>query len=145
MFSVKDIMTITNLSERTIRRNLEAGTLEGTKIGGVWRFTEEQLENFYGAKEAVSKVRKEATEQVVDFINMPNTGKQNARACIMIDLSNKEEVVNEVKEAIFVECNNASDTMTMKFLKEKDIYRFVIIGSLEFIQRVTSITYEILN
>ncbi|MBU1020328.1 MAG: helix-turn-helix domain-containing protein [Firmicutes bacterium] len=143
--SIKDIMTITNLSERSIRRYLEEGKLEGTKVGGVWRFTEEQLEGFYGEKAAVSKVRKEATQQVLDFINMPNPKKKDARVCTMIDLRNCEETIVKVKQAIMNECSNTTDTMTMKFLKEKDNYRFILIGSLEFVHKVTMKIYTILN
>jgi excisionase family DNA binding protein len=145
MMSLKDIMTITNLSERTIRRYLEEGKLEGTKVGGVWRFTEAQLEGFYGAKEAVNKVRKEATQQVIDFINMPNPEKIDARVCTMIDLRNCEETIEKVKQAIMNECSNTTDTMTMKFLKEQDNYRFILIGSLDFVHNVISIIYTILN
>ncbi len=145
MLSIKNVMTITNLSERTIRRYLEDGKLEGTKVGGVWRFTEKQLEAFYGEKEAIKKIRKEATQQVIDFINMPNPEKVDARVCSMIDLRNCEETIELVKLAIMSECSKATDTMTMKFLKEQDDYRFILIGSLEFVHNVTAKIYEILN
>ena len=145
MYNIKDIMTITNLSERTIRRYLKEGKLDGTKVGGVWRFTDAQLENFYGYKEAMKKIRKEATQQVVDFINMPNPEKQNTRVCTMIDLINEDDVIEDVKQAIMNECNNATDTMTMKFLKEQNNFRFILIGSLEFIYNVTKKVYEIVN
>ena len=145
MLSIKDIMTITNLGERTIRRYLESGDLEGTKIGGVWRFTEEQLESFFSYKDAVKKVRKEATQQVLDFINMPNVNSGNNRVCIMIDLVCNEKIINEVKQVILKECNNTTDTMTMRFLKEQEIFRFILVGSLEFIHNVTDKIYKIIN
>ncbi|MFK5883940.1 MAG: helix-turn-helix domain-containing protein [Candidatus Izemoplasma sp.] len=145
MLSLKNIMTITNLSERTVRRHIENGTLVGTKVGGVWRFSEEQLESFYGTKDAIKKIRKEATQQIVDFINMPNPDKLNARACIMIDLRVEEAVIEEIKSLVMSECNKAIGTMTMKFLNEQDNYRFILIGTLEFIETVTTKIYQIVS
>ncbi len=138
MFSIKDIMTITNLSERTIRRYLETGKIEGTKVGGVWRFTEDQLNDFYGYNDAIKKIRSEATQIVVDFINMPNPEKLKAKACIMIDLRIDEKEIEEVKSTVMSECNQAQGTMKMKFLKEQDNYRFILSGTLDFIQQVTT-------
>ena len=145
MLNLKNIMTITNLSERTIRRYLEEGKLVGTKVGGVWRFTEEQLEAFYGYNDAMKKIRKEATQQVLDFINMPNPEKLDVSVCSMIDIRQSEETIKKIKNAVMAECNNASGTMTMKFLKEQDNYRFILVGSLDFIHKVTAKIHEIVN
>ena len=145
MLSLKNIMTITNLSERTIRRYLKEGKLVGTKVGGVWRFTEAQLEAFYGYNDAMKKIRKEATQQVLDFINMPNPEKLKGRACSMIDLRESKETIDKVKQAIMTECNNVTETMTMKFLKEQDNYRFILVGSLGFIEKVTTKISQIVS
>ena len=138
MFSIKDIMVITNLSERTIRRHLESGKIKGSKVGGVWRFTEEQLNGFYDYNDAIKKIRSEATQIVFDFINMPNPEKLRSNACIMIDLRIDEKEIEEVKSIVMDECNLAQCTMKMKFLKEQDNYRFILSGTLDFIQQVTT-------
>lgn len=145
MFNIKEIMIITSLSERTVRRYLESGKIEGTKVGGVWSFTQEQVNNFYGDKEVLKQIRREATQQVVDFINMPNPERLEARACVMIDLRMEPKVIDEVKLAVMNECKKATGTMTMKFLSEQNNYRFILIGTLDFIQNVTTIINQIVS
>ena len=46
LFTVEDIATMTSLTSRTIRNYLKDGILKGRKIGGQWRFTEEEIKNF---------------------------------------------------------------------------------------------------
>ncbi|MEC9485365.1 MAG: helix-turn-helix domain-containing protein [Candidatus Izemoplasma sp.] len=46
-YTLKDIMEITRLSERTIRRYLKQGKLNGDKIGKEWRFQEEDVKQLF--------------------------------------------------------------------------------------------------
>jgi len=143
MLSLKDVMTMTSLSERTIRRYLETGQLEGTKVGGVWRFTQEQLEGFYEYGKGMKTLRKQATNEVLDFINMPNPEKLGAKACVMIDLIQDEEIIEQAKQMVMKACNEVNGPMTMKFLKEQDNYRFILTGPLDFISDVTLLINEL--
>ena len=43
LFSIGEIAVMSGLSVRTIRSYLASGQLEGEKINGAWRFTEEQF------------------------------------------------------------------------------------------------------
>ncbi len=144
MYSLKDIIVLTNLSERTIRRYISEGKLEGTKVGGVWRFTEEQLDNFYGFKEAIKTIKREIGMEVTDFINMPNPKKKQTHTCLMIDLNIDEELMEKVKYAILDECNKHTD-MKMKFYTDKDNYRVLLIGSLDFITSTSIIVQNIIK
>jgi hypothetical protein len=63
----------------------------------------------------------------------------------MIDLRVDEEVIEEVKTTVMNECNKSTGTMTMKFLNEQNNYRFILIGTLEFIQNVTTKIHQIVN
>ena len=46
MYSLKDLSTMTMLSDRTLRNYLDAGILQGKKENGAWVFTSEQIELF---------------------------------------------------------------------------------------------------
>lgn len=43
MYNLKEVMKMSKMGERTLRRYLKEGILEGSKIGGVWRFSEKQI------------------------------------------------------------------------------------------------------
>ena len=46
LYTVEDIANMTSTTSRTIRNYLKDGLLKGKKIGGQWRFTEEDIKNF---------------------------------------------------------------------------------------------------
>jgi len=46
VYKISDLMTMFNLSERTIRRHLREGILKGKKIGGSWRFDEKDISEY---------------------------------------------------------------------------------------------------
>ena len=48
LLTIEDLAKMTGLSERTIRNYLAGGQLEGEKVDGAWRFTEEQFGTFLG-------------------------------------------------------------------------------------------------
>ena len=46
LYTVKDLVNILNISERTVRAYLREGKIRGRKIGLNWRVTEENLKKF---------------------------------------------------------------------------------------------------
>ena len=46
LYTVMDVVELTGLSRRTIYRHMEEGKLQGMKIVGSWRFTEEQIQAY---------------------------------------------------------------------------------------------------
>jgi len=69
MFSVKDIMTMFSLSERTVRRHLQLGVLKGTKVGGSWRFTDEDLKTYLDSEIIRKSIQKTSLFELYDFFN----------------------------------------------------------------------------
>lgn len=47
MFTLKEVMEMSNIPERTIRRHIKLGLLKGEQLGGTWRFSEEDLTNYF--------------------------------------------------------------------------------------------------
>ncbi len=46
MYKLKDLMSMFDVSERSLRRHIRIGLLKGQKVGGSWRFTEEDIANY---------------------------------------------------------------------------------------------------
>lgn len=49
-YTIQDLAAMTGLNERTIRGYLAGGQLQGSKVGGAWRFTPEQFDDFLGLR-----------------------------------------------------------------------------------------------
>ena len=48
MLTVEQLAEELNVTTRTIRNYLKEGKLTGTKVGGQWRFTEQNIYDFFG-------------------------------------------------------------------------------------------------
>ena len=57
-YSVQELAEQLNVTTRSIRNYLQEGKLHGTKAGGKWRFTEQDLYDFYMASKRPTKTKK---------------------------------------------------------------------------------------
>ena len=124
LFTVEDIANMTSMTTRTIRNYLKEGILKGRKIGGQWRFTEEDIKNLmdngtYG-EEFKSKIR----QDLLDFIDGVNTFADNIgeiQACSIIDLYQEEEVVKPKIDKLmeFINSHNETQGNWMSFHWER--------------------------
>ena len=140
MYNLKEVMGMFKMGERTLRRYLKEGILEGSKIGGVWRFSEKQIEDFLQVNDQLSKVKRETSRLVNDFINMPNPKKSKTTACVLIDLfiDDYKDKIEQVKKLVYEKCNSNSN-ISMNFLKDDQNYRFFLSGDLAFISEVSNV------
>lgn len=46
LYSLQELAKLLEVSERTIHNYVKAGKIKGVKIGGQWKFTEENLKKF---------------------------------------------------------------------------------------------------
>ncbi|SEO43177.1 DNA binding domain-containing protein, excisionase family [Amphibacillus marinus] len=53
LYSVEELANELNVTSRTIRNYLRDGKLKGSKIGGQWRFTKENLHEFVGRDQLI--------------------------------------------------------------------------------------------
>lgn len=94
MYNLKDVMKMLDVPERTIRRHIKEGLLNGTKIGGVWKFSQEDLINYIGStkiqKHIVDTGLKEISDYYFGFIE-----DQNAISYMFIMSFKKEESTKE--------------------------------------------------
>lgn len=69
MYKLKDVMEMLKIPERTIRRHLKEGILEGTKVGGVWKFTHEDLKNYLKSNVVQKHIRDEGFKEISNYYN----------------------------------------------------------------------------
>ena len=113
LYTVEDIAVMTSLTTRTIRNYLKEGILKGRKIGGQWRFTEEDINNFMDNGNYREEHLKNLRQDVLDFIDGVNTFADNIgeiQVCSIVDLYQEEVVVKEKLDKLMAFINSHNET-----------------------------------
>ena len=118
LYTVEDIANMTSLTTRTIRNYLKDGILKGRKIGGQWRFTEEDIEMFMDSgsyrKDFVDKLK----QDVIDFMDGVYDFQDDAeeiQTCSIIDLYQEEKIVQEKIEKLMNIVTSQDETAVPRY------------------------------
>ena len=76
LYSIADVAKITKLTDRTIRNYLAKGILKGKKIGGQWRFTDQDLCMLFSNSYFENDMKNKVENQIIDFFNKNETNRQ---------------------------------------------------------------------
>lgn len=141
LYTIEDIAEMTRLTSRTIRNYLKDGILEGKKIGGQWRFTMKDIENFFDNNKTNQDINTNYNNEVIDFLEGKNIDLQKeVQICTIIDLHCKNilegkelskklmTIINEDEEAVK---NGAK--FSYEYMKYSSKARFTLFGDPEFI------------
>lgn len=82
-YSIKEIALMSGLTERTIRKYIQAGILEGEKAEGVWRFSPEEVDSFLEHPNVLPSIQTKRNGIVLDFL--PNRNKITNQMCAILD------------------------------------------------------------
>lgn len=69
MFKLNEIMEMLNIPERTIRRHIKLGLLKGEKIAGTWRFSEDDLNNYFSNALVQQTQTHVKFNEIFDYLN----------------------------------------------------------------------------
>ena len=135
LFTVEDIAQMTSMTTRTIRNYLKEGTLAGRKIGGQWRFTEEDIKKFMDSGNVSNEIAEKNKQDVVDFIDGVNTDYTGEiQVCSIVDLYHEASVVKEKLDKLLEFINsggNDSDYMRFAYdyIENEQKGRFTLFAS----------------
>jgi len=140
LFTVEDIAKMTSLTSRTIRNYLKNGTLHGSKIGGQWRFTMENIRQLFNNSSFSNDHSRNNRLQVLNFINNKVPGNRgDIRICTIVDYfcENRNEGRQMYEKLVTVINNKPDDASPAKFdyeFIEKDSKaRFTLFGNPDYI------------
>ncbi len=86
LYTVDDIARMTMLTSRTIRNYLKDGLLSGKKVGGQWRFTQQDIEALFANSSVASDLRSTRRQDLMDFIDGVNTDLDgDIQVCTLVD------------------------------------------------------------
>ena len=107
LFTVEDIAKMTAMTTRTIRNYLKDGILAGRKIGGQWRFTEEDIKKFMDSGNVTRDFADKTRQDVLDFIDGVNTDYTGEiQVCAIIDLCQEKSVAEEKRDKVVAFINS---------------------------------------
>jgi len=144
LYTVEDIATMTMLTSRTIRTYIKEGILKGRKIGGQWRFTEEDvkamMDNGTYQKDYFSNLR----QDILDFIDGVNDfGKGEMQGMTIVDLYQPREVVAAKLEKLMAFINAHEDTpdnwmsFSSEYIEGEEKTRVVIFAQPKYLAEAT--------
>ncbi len=99
-YSLAEAVSITGLTDRTLRSYISQNMLTGEKHNGAWRFTVEQLCSFMNDPNVLPGIRTKKNAIVYDFLADSHRHKQEC--CMLLDLpaANSESVAEFFCSAI---------------------------------------------
>ena len=83
-YTIEDIAAFTGLTDRTLRSYLKEGRLTGSKDGGAWRFSPEDLERLFKDEGAQQAIRANRSAILYDF--MLSGGGETDCCCAVRDI-----------------------------------------------------------
>lgn len=99
MYRLKDLMTMFQIPERTIRRHLSDKILSGRKVGGVWMFTEEDLHDYLDQPMMKQIKSKNRIGMILDFLNGFQMGEDT---CVVVLAKQDEDKRHNTLFSVFV-------------------------------------------
>lgn len=116
-YTISEVATMTGLTTRTLRTYLKANMLNGEKIDGVWRFTEENFSEFIANPNIKPSIQAKNKAIIYDFLAQ-NDKKLN-EICSIIDLYVDTEEAEEIS-AFFCNTINSYDAGGIRFSFERE-------------------------
>ena len=140
LFTVDDIAKMTSLTSRTIRNYLKNGTLQGSKIGGQWRFTMENIRQLFDNSSFSNDRSRNNRLQVMNFVNNKIPGKSgDIRICTIIDyFCHSHAERHQMYEKLVTVINNKPDDSSpakfdYEYIEKDGKARFTLFGNPDFI------------
>ncbi|MGM0435707.1 MAG: helix-turn-helix domain-containing protein [Bacillota bacterium] len=137
-YTLSDVMTMTNLSERTMRRHIRNGLIKGAKIGGVWRFSEENLKAYFNKDMMIESFKDEESKIVKKFLKRDYQHSNDHRICMVVDQDVLSKDMEKSMKETIMELSNRHEDLRMKYTKKNQTMRFTLIGTYAFIEACLS-------
>lgn len=134
LYSIADVAKITKLTDRTIRNYLAKGILKGKKIGGQWRFTDQDLCMLFSNSYFENDMKNKVENQIIDFFNKNETNRQ---MCVIF----KTKIIEKEKRELFLKNINLiskkyKNKEGLTFVDDDGVIKVFVISSYAYIQEM---------
>ena len=114
-YTLNEVALMSGLTTRTLRNHITMGVLKGEKNDGVWRFSVEELEEFFQNPYVKPSIKAKKKSIVFDFLKQNK--KQTNEMCTIIDIN--ANLTNAQKiSTLFCEQISKLDGVNIQFSSE---------------------------
>jgi len=142
-YTVEDIAKMSMFTTRTIRNYLKDGLLTGRKIGGQWRFTEDDINKFWKQGDIKDAISSEKRQDVIDFLDGVFTEcTDEIQICSIIDVYRPLESIQMLTAKLLELTNNANTSglrFSYEYIEKENKGRFTLFGTPEYISEAMKI------
>ena len=135
-YTIAEVAMFTGLSDRCIRMHIAKGYLQGEKVDGAWRFSGEQVGEYFLRPEIKAGMAARKNGVVYDF--MQDTFKKTAQACFILDIPDLAQA-DPAAEFFLKEMNSdAYKGIRYAFDNLNGIPRVILTGDADTVLRMVS-------
>lgn len=109
-YSINDIAMMTGFTTRTLRNYINLGILEGEKIDGVWRFSEENFNAFLSDVNVIASLKTKRNAHVFNFLL--DDKKQENNICTILDFYVDDEEAATISTFFCEQMNDGNKSNT---------------------------------
>ena len=146
LYSVEDVAEMTSVTTRTIRNYLRSGILKGTKIGGQWRFRQEDIMNMLNQENLLSEIRETSKRIVRDFLDEQYTPfSESVSVCTVADVACTKERAKKLSKTLcelWKQSSIPGITFRYDYLEDLQAARFTFVTPLLLTEKALSVLHQ---
>lgn len=140
-YTLNEVAMMTGLSTRTLRNYLMMNVLSGEKSDGIWKFTKEELEDFFQNPYVKPSLQVKKKAVVFDFL--AQNEKRTNEICTILDLCIDSHEAKEVSEFFCNEINKRnSGNIEFSFEKNGSYVRVIFKGYEDVVMEILNAYYN---
>ncbi len=140
-YTLNEVAMMTGLSTRTLRNYLMMNVLNGEKSDGIWKFTEEDLADFFQNPYVKPSLQSKNKAVVFDFLSQNE--KRANEICTILDLCVDSHAATEVSDFFCKEINRqAAGNIKFSFEKNGSYVRVILKGYEDTVMEILNAYYN---
>ena len=139
-YTLQEVAKMAKLTDRTLRNYLVSGQLQGTKVGGQWRFTKDDIIRLFSNDDYYMYRKGSGENKIRKYINNELEFQSDSSACLIVDLKKYEKEAAKTLVTKLRALENDDDVKEKVTLVDDDNnMRIMVIASFEFVSKVIEI------
>ena len=146
LYSVEEVAEMTAVTTRTIRNYLRNGILKGTKIGGQWRFRQEDVMRMLNQENSVSDFRENSGRIVRAFLDEQYTPfSESVSVCTVADIACAKEQAKAMSKTLcelWKQAHIQGITFRYDYLEDSEAARFTFVAPLSLTEKALTVLHQ---
>ena len=146
LYSVEEVAEMTAVTTRTIRNYLRKGVLTGTKIGGQWRFRQEDIMHMFNQEKNASDFRETSSRIVRDFLGgQYKPFSELDSICTVADVACTKEQAKAMSKTLcelWKQADIRGITFRYDYLEDSEAARFTFVAPLTLTENALAVLHQ---